>query len=95
LLDGHYTLQSRLIFHQERWASDCGSSAGIALRLRSAKRSSPLSAPLSRSPTADRSQRIRSSGQGDDPLIVDRFILIFQSLIEELGAIRLVVGTAR
>jgi len=32
---------------QERRASVCGSAAGVALRLRSARRFSPLSAPLS------------------------------------------------
>ena len=36
----------------QRRASVCGSAAGVALRLRSARRSSPLSAPLS--PLADR-----------------------------------------
>ena len=40
---------------QVRRASVCGSAAGVALRLRFARRSSPLSAPRPRSPTADRS----------------------------------------
>ena len=42
----------------ERRASVCGSAAGVALRLRFAKRSSPLSAPLS--PLADRRPKLIS-----------------------------------
>jgi hypothetical protein len=48
---------------QERRASVCGPAAGVALRLRSARRSSPPPLHLPRSPTADRSPFYRRGGR--------------------------------
>jgi hypothetical protein len=48
---------------QERRASVCGRRRDVSLRLRFAKRSSPLSAHFPRSPTTDRSQTVRIRGQ--------------------------------
>jgi hypothetical protein len=50
---------------QERRASVCGSAAGVALRLRFARRFSPLSAPLPRSPTQTEAKQSVAAGPDD------------------------------